>query len=64
MEGEDSVSFADPMYAIDIINALHAKAVILTPKLKRQIATNTFADRSTNRSHQTGPLKHICATAT
>ena len=57
VEGEDSVSFADPMYAIDIINALHAKAVILTPKLKRQIATNTFADRSTNRSHQTGPLK-------
>jgi biopolymer transport protein ExbD len=30
VEGEDSVSFADPMYAIDIINALHAKAVILT----------------------------------
>jgi biopolymer transport protein ExbD len=38
IEGDDSVSFADPMYAIDVINALHAKAVILTPKLKAQMA--------------------------
>jgi len=38
VEGDDSVSFADPMYAVDVINALHAKAVILTPKLKRQMA--------------------------
>jgi biopolymer transport protein ExbD len=38
VEGDDSLSFADPMYAIDVINALHAKAVILTPKLKRQMA--------------------------
>jgi hypothetical protein len=38
VEGDDSASFADPMYAIDVINALHAKAVILTPKLKRQMA--------------------------
>ena len=38
IEGDDSVSFADPMYAIDVINALHAKAVIMTPKLKRQMA--------------------------
>jgi biopolymer transport protein ExbD len=38
VEGDDSVSFADPMYAIDVINALHAKAVVLTPKLKRQMA--------------------------
>jgi biopolymer transport protein ExbD len=37
VEGDDSVSFADSMYAIDVINALHAKAVILTPKLKRQM---------------------------
>jgi len=38
VEADDSVSFADPMYAIDVVNALHAKAVILTPKLKRQMA--------------------------
>lgn len=30
VEGDESVSFADPMYAINVINALHAKAVILT----------------------------------
>ena len=40
IEGEDSVPFADPMEAIDVINALHAKAVILTPKLKRQMANS------------------------
>src|ERR1700733_10624162 len=38
IEGDDSVSFADPMYAIDVINDLHAEAVILTPKLKVQMA--------------------------
>jgi biopolymer transport protein ExbD len=38
VEDDDSVSFADSMYAIDMINALHAKAVILTPQLKRQLA--------------------------
>jgi biopolymer transport protein ExbD len=38
IEGDDSTSFADPMYAIDVVNALHAKAVILTPKLKGQMA--------------------------
>jgi biopolymer transport protein ExbD len=38
VEGDDSVSFADPMYAIDAIKALHAEAVILTPKLKAQMA--------------------------
>jgi biopolymer transport protein ExbD len=38
VEGDDSVPFADPMYAIDVINTLHAKAVLLTPKLKRQMA--------------------------
>jgi biopolymer transport protein ExbD len=37
VEGDDSVPFADPMYAIDVINTLHAKAVLLTPKLKRQV---------------------------
>lgn len=38
VEGDDSVSFADPLYAIDVVNDLHAKAVILTPKLEQQIA--------------------------
>ena len=38
VEGDDSVSFAGPMYALDVINDLHAKAVILTPKLKQQMA--------------------------
>jgi biopolymer transport protein ExbD len=38
VEGDDSVSFADPLYAIDVVNDLHAKAVILTPNLKQQIA--------------------------
>jgi biopolymer transport protein ExbD len=38
VEGDDDVSFADPLYVIDVINALHAKAVILTPELKRQMS--------------------------
>jgi biopolymer transport protein ExbD len=38
IEGDDAVLFADPMSAIDAINALHARAVILTPKLKEQMA--------------------------
>jgi biopolymer transport protein ExbD len=38
VEGDDSVSFTDPMYALDVINDLQAKAVILTPKLKQQMA--------------------------
>jgi biopolymer transport protein ExbD len=38
VESDDSLSFAEPMYAIDVINALHAKTVILTPKLKRRMA--------------------------
>lgn len=38
VDGDDSVSLADPLYAIDIVNDLHAKAVILTPKLRQQIA--------------------------
>jgi biopolymer transport protein ExbD len=38
VEGDDSVSFADPMYVTDFVNALHAKPVILTPKLKQQMA--------------------------
>jgi biopolymer transport protein ExbD len=38
IEADDSISFADSMYAIDVINALHARAVILTPKLRREIS--------------------------
>jgi len=38
VEGDDNVSYSDPMYAIDVINSLHARAVLLTPKLKQQIA--------------------------
>lgn len=38
VEGDDSVPYADPIYVIDVINALHAKALILTPKLKRELA--------------------------
>jgi len=45
VEGDDSASFAEPMYAIDVINALHAKAVILTPKLKRQMAEKSCPPR-------------------
>jgi biopolymer transport protein ExbD len=40
VEADDSLPFADGMDAIDAINALHAKAVILTPKLKRQMANS------------------------
>jgi biopolymer transport protein ExbD len=38
IEGDESVSFGDSMFAIDAVNALHAKAVILTPKLKDEMA--------------------------
>jgi hypothetical protein len=38
VEGDDTVSFADLMFAIDTINGLHAKALILTPRLKEQVA--------------------------
>lgn len=38
VDGDESQLLADPMYVIDVVNSLHAKTVILTPKLKRQIA--------------------------
>ena len=38
VEGDDTLVFADLMYALDVVNALHAKPVILTPALKRQMA--------------------------
>jgi biopolymer transport protein ExbD len=44
VEGDDSVSFADPMFVVDAINTLHAKAVIMTPRLKEQMA-KTCASR-------------------
>jgi biopolymer transport protein ExbD len=37
VEGDDSVPFADWMGAIDVIRALQAKPVILTPALRRQM---------------------------
>ena len=30
VEGDDSVPYADPMYVVDVVNSLYAKAVILT----------------------------------
>jgi biopolymer transport protein ExbD len=38
IEGDDSLSFADAMSAVDAVYALHAKAVMLTPELKEQMA--------------------------
>lgn len=38
VEGDDLVSLADAMDVVDAITTLHAKAVILTPKLKEQMA--------------------------
>ncbi len=38
IEGDDVAPFAEPMFAIDAINSLHAKAVILTPELKDEMA--------------------------
>jgi len=42
IESDDASPFAEPMYAIDVINSLHAKAVILTPKLKHQLAKPAY----------------------
>ena len=43
VEGDDSVELADAMYVVDVIHALHAKAVILTPSLKREMAKDYLA---------------------
>lgn len=40
VEGDDSMLLADLTSAIDRINSLQANAVILTPKLKQQMAKN------------------------
>ncbi len=45
VEGDDSVPYADPMYVVDVVNSLYAKAVILTPQLKEQIAAATCSPR-------------------
>jgi len=37
VEGDDAAEFAKPMFAVDVINSLHAKAVILTPRLREQM---------------------------
>lgn len=39
VEADDAVDVAGPVSAIDVINDLHAKAVILTPVLRKQIVT-------------------------
>lgn len=44
IECDDSAPFAEPMFAVDVINSLHAKAVILTPKFKDEM-TNTCSVR-------------------
>ena len=38
VEGDDMADYSEPMFAIDVINSIHAKAVILTPKLKSEVA--------------------------
>jgi biopolymer transport protein ExbD len=38
VEADDSVSYSEAMDAIDQITALHAKSVMLTPKLRRKLA--------------------------
>jgi len=38
VEGDDSAPYLEPMFVIDVINSIHAKAVILTPKLKEEMA--------------------------
>lgn len=45
VEGDDSVPYDDPMYVVDVVSSLHAKAVILTPKLKEQIAADGCSTR-------------------
>ena len=38
VDADESVQFATAMYAIDTLQPLHAKAVILTPSLRKEIA--------------------------
>jgi biopolymer transport protein ExbD len=45
VEGDDSVPYADPMYVVDVVSSLYAKAVILTPQLKEQIAAAKCSPR-------------------
>ena len=45
VEGDDSVPYADPMYVVDVVHSLYAKAVILTPQLKEQIAAAKCSPR-------------------
>lgn len=40
IEADDILDYAEPMYAVDVINTLHANPVILTPNLKEQIASD------------------------
>ena len=45
VEGDDSVPYADPMHVVDVVDSLYAKAVILTPQLKEQIAAAKCSPR-------------------
>jgi hypothetical protein len=38
LEGDDSLAYAEPMYAIDVIHSLQANPVILTSDFKEPIA--------------------------
>lgn len=38
VEGDDSISYSEVMDVIDQVSSLHAKPVMLTPKLKRKLA--------------------------
>jgi len=45
VEGDDSVPYVDPMYVVDVVRSLHAKAVILTPELKEQLSADGCSTR-------------------
>jgi biopolymer transport protein ExbD len=40
VEGDNSLPYAEPMHVFDVGHALHAKVVILTPKLKEEIGAD------------------------
>jgi biopolymer transport protein ExbD len=40
VEGDNSLPYAEPMHVLDVGHALHAKVVILTPKLKEEIGAD------------------------
>jgi biopolymer transport protein ExbD len=56
IEGDDSVPYADPMYVVDVVTSLHAKAVILTPESKDQIAGDPCSLRYAETRYDRGRL--------